>query len=662
MKKSNNVTRLTIASVLAATMLAAALPVVGNAAPVRAEGTANKTAVITTSQFTRISAPIALSSGRDKNHTGASIEFDVLSSDLKQQANIDHLHGVDGLSQGASASSIRDLAWAGVSFGFYRDEDIFNNNAFNLLGQTTSDTSACPFTYYADGQIRMFYSAAGNVGRILYSVTELDANGDLVWGSALDFSAVATYPVTAKPYGDINEVKTFLDPGYSYKVEEAYANVTETDGEITVARGQSYGQDGYWRQHAWYIAYKKAVGTSESEYQPIFAFPIPRGSEMQTNQSAEAYYAAFEINGSTALIRNGWYDDQYNPNARTVTMEIDNITIKDNESTPTKTTATFDTLSASSDFILADEDDVNINAPKINRYHDTKGYTGAYGAAYRSYYGINETTVDGLKIMSINAPIETIGGAAARSLNTYYNVSYTVDGETSVEMVKEADASAYTLSTVGKEGTTLLGWLNKADNKLYKAGAAYPLVTNSAFEAVYVTVENVAGASVRMGGDDGIRFESRVTGNLALLDEAGVEYELGAYITDANNTKTAGGKCDIIVDNADGSYTYYAVLSGLEGYYETQFIADAYVKVTYADGSTEEFSATDAVETRSYLYVVEAALNDVKKTNTEAETYTTKITVGDVEAYSCYSKANYDSLVAMYKVITGNDFTLTLAD
>ena len=483
MEKSNNVTRLAIASVAAAAIFAAT-PIVGNTFSAKAESTANKTATISTSWGTRFTAPIDYVDHNTRVTSvgkGVSVEMDVLASDLKSEANVSYIK-----THWKSPITANDLqaylfSTAGVSFNFWRSSANLDKG-FLWNGPTVENGNTQAFNYYADGRIVLtnYYTLSDGSTRNAYEVTSFDADGNLIWNADYinKIGSLSTYITGTAIRGDIEEVKTFMDAGYSYKVELYYGYVNE---DLTLSDKKT--SNGHF--NPWYVAYKKAIGTED--WTACFAIPLNR-NYMMGSATAGNCYAGFELMGNTRYAKTSMGAGKYSNNSKNLNMEIDNVAIYSSVPGATKNVITFDDANVD-EFTLseAESEAQSIGVAYSNAGGYNEGNPSKCGNGHQEYYNQYKYAQNNITVNSINAPMEKIGAPATRTLNTYYNVSYNVNGKTTTDMVAEADAAAYKLATAPTvEGRTFAGWL--CNGQVYEAGATFALSSNTTLTAVFKPV------------------------------------------------------------------------------------------------------------------------------------------------------------------------------
>ena len=412
----------------------------------------NKTAVLDSSYYTRVMAGVPGSAATSS--LGASIELDVISSDLKTAENIQWIQTVDpALSYN---HAITYTPFAGVTFDFWQASPELNSQAQGLIGgEDTPNTHTKAMNYFADGRITITnqYNLSTGASRQGYYPTVLDAaTGELSWNTSYADNFGSTYPVNRNPVGSIEEVKNFLNEGYSYRVDYAWGHATD-DG-FTVQ--QEACLDGYSRFNPWYVAYKKPIGTNEWQY--CFAIPVWR--EYGTATATNTVYCGFEICANQPYYRQSAGNGVYDNFGNNVKMEVDNVAIYSLEKDATKTVLDFNEVDETAFAI----DDSGIQSSRLTYLPGAGANFANLGPAYRDKYDENIWTSGSYTINSINAPMEAIAKPASRSFKTrqIYTVEYKdrATGETVItrSVLEGLDAIEPTYRETG----TLYIWESKA--------------------------------------------------------------------------------------------------------------------------------------------------------------------------------------------------------
>ncbi len=436
----------------------------------QASTSSNKTAVLNTSWYTRVTAPIPYSGYKDSR--GGAIELDVVSSNLKTPEHIATIKEYSPKFAGQVAgtkiipayTNFVD-AFGGVVFDFWNKTEAFDNKAgsssggMHWGGTCASGNSYNAMMYMADGQIRLFsYPTPSNGSTRTMSQITAYVDGELWWNSEYfdALSANNTYPTGNKYYGDIQEVKDFLNPGFSYKVEYIYGSVNSI-GEVYNGMSSTPGAGNQYCP--WYVVYKKAIGATD--WAVSFAFAITRAGSPATETSC---YAGFEVQAGRFVDRFKWATGDYDQQEKNfmVEMEIDNVSIYSLDKVSDAKTVDFE--SGTDNFALtATQSESTIQAGG-STYNAGLGYSTPTGGFNK--YAINETTIGGVKFNSINATAEQIKGPATRSINTrnIYTVTYKdkATNETLVtrQVMEGLDSVAPTYHETGK----LYVWETEANN------------------------------------------------------------------------------------------------------------------------------------------------------------------------------------------------------
>jgi hypothetical protein len=176
--------------------------------------------------------------------------------------------------------------------------------------------------------------------------------------------------------GDISEVKNFLNPGYSYKVEKIIGKIN-ADGSVTY--GNTMCQAGYSRANSSLVVWKKAF--QSTEWEVSFGWYAGRDAE-----TATATYVGMEIIsgadidksalGSNTAARANYQPDKFN----TISLELDNVAIYGGRNKTDADVVTFDNI-ADEDFYLNDEEGITM-------------YIGGYSSPLGQCFGHNPSGWD----------------------------------------------------------------------------------------------------------------------------------------------------------------------------------------------------------------------------------------------------------------------------
>lgn len=281
-----------------------------------------------------------------------------------------------------------------------------------------------------------------------------------------------------------------------------------------------------------------------------------------------------------------------------------------------------------------------------------------------SYASSNEaiaTIVDGKVVPTAN----TFGGevtiTATASTGETASFKVTVDANTVTlngEVIAAGDS--YTiLEGLYAGNKVLVGYM--MDGGLYAVGDTITLTKDVVLEEVTIDFTMLYGASVRLDATASIRF----TAIINMADFAALETLVGANnvsygmtLAAAGNTYDINSKNDNFKTSTyENSYTLYsAVMKGIpETDYTTDLTAQAYLKVTYADGDVATISsliaekkAGDVKESniRSLADVATAAYND--RQATEGGIYLYEISEGSYSPYTA------EQLAELVKYIPAN--------
>ncbi len=262
-------------------------------------------------------------------------------------------------------------------------------------------------------------------------------------------------------------------------------------------------------------------------------------------------------------------------------------------------------------------------------------------------------------------------------------VTWTANGETKTESIVWSEATfngLFSATTIEGTGLKVLGYTY--NNTLYKSLVAVYESINSIPETVEfnvetITLENVAGASIRTSSDyQGLRFSTKIS-----EERPASITEYGMYFTSADIYDSLGKKFTAITDGTDGykisstdadfkkwvkgdGYEYYNfVLKVNAANYNLRFTACAYVVVSYPDGTSETLLASYSVtnNVRSAYEVASAAIDYITDTATDTYVYTQKYVDGVVDIDYNYNLIGKDRSYTVTKTADGK-ITLTAKD
>ena len=175
--------------------------------------------------------------------------------------------------------------------------------------------------------------------------------------------------------------------------------------------------------------------------------------------------------------------------------------------------------------------------------------------------------------------------------------------------------------------------MKAADGRLYSPTADIKLTAKTSFAPVCMGVTNEAGASIRLSNPTGIRFGTKIDRNFfdALGDSAvyGVKVARKGVLQNGDFAAlTDAGSVSYDSANAnfrwvtEGVFFRTVLMNIGKDHYTAELCWNAYVTVTYADGTTATFWAdwTERDNCRSLAQVAQSALADTTVTWTEAET------------------------------------------
>ena len=216
------------------------------------------------------------------------------------------------------------------------------------------------------------------------------------------------------------------------------------------------------------------------------------------------------------------------------------------------------------------------------------------------------------------------------------------DGNTTLNLVDEG--AIWTVSeAVAKKGYRFVNHagtfncktvaMKAADGKLYSPTADIKQLTaKTSFASVCMGVTNEAGASIRLSDPTGIRFGTKIDKTFYETLGASAVYGVKvarkdvlqngnfAALTDENSVSNTSAKEDFRWVT-EGEFFRTVLMNINEANYQTALCWNAYVTITYADGTTATFWAdwTETDNCRSLAQVAQSALADTTVEWTEAE-------------------------------------------
>ena len=217
------------------------------------------------------------------------------------------------------------------------------------------------------------------------------------------------------------------------------------------------------------------------------------------------------------------------------------------------------------------------------------------------------------------------------------------DGNTTLNLVDEG--AIWTVSeAVAKKGYRFVNHagtfncktvaMKAADGKLYSPTADIKQLTaKTSFAPVCMGVTNEAGASIRLSNPTGIRFGTKIDKTFYETLGASAVYGVRvarkdvlqngnfAALTDENSVSNDSANANFRWVT-EGEFFRTVLMNINEANYRTELCWNAYVTVTYADGTTATFWAdwTERDNCRSLAQVAQSALADTTVSWTEAET------------------------------------------
>ena len=174
--------------------------------------------------------------------------------------------------------------------------------------------------------------------------------------------------------------------------------------------------------------------------------------------------------------------------------------------------------------------------------------------------------------------------------------------------------------------------MKTADGRLYSPTADINLTAKTSFTPVCMGVTNEAGASIRLNLPTGIRFGTQIDKTFYETLGASAVYGVRVARKDVLQNGNFAALTDadsVSYDSANANFrwvtegeSFRTVLMNIgKDHYATKLCWNAYVTVTYADGTTATFWADRAERDncRSLAQVAQSALADTTVTWTEAE-------------------------------------------
>lgn len=175
--------------------------------------------------------------------------------------------------------------------------------------------------------------------------------------------------------------------------------------------------------------------------------------------------------------------------------------------------------------------------------------------------------------------------------------------------------------------------MKTADGRLYSPTADINLTAKTSFTPVCMGVTNEAGASIRLNLPTGIRFGTQIDKTFYETLGASAVYGVRVARKDVlqnGNFAALTDENSVSYDSANANFRWVTegaffrtVLMNInEANYQTALCWNAYVTVTYADGTTATFWAdwAERDNCRSLAQVAQSALADTTVSWTEAET------------------------------------------
>jgi hypothetical protein len=284
----------------------------------------------------------------------------------------------------------------------------------------------------------------------------------------------------------------------------------------------------------------------------------------------------------------------------------------------------------------AKEETVNIKANEelvLNDAMDVVYYDGVLTPTATVSYASSDETIAKIVDGKLVPVAGTVGGAVTvtATASTGETATFTVNVDANTVTLNGnviAAGDAYTiLENLYAGNKVLVGY--KADGALYAVGDTITLTKDIVLEEVTVDFTMLYGASIRLDDTASIRF----TAVIKTADLTALQNLVGADKVSYGMTLTVDGKAYTIESTKEGfqtgvyeeEYTLYsAVMTGIPATdYATELTAQAWVKVTYADGETATVNSNlaekktegeKATNVRSLQDVAVLAYNDRQAT------------------------------------------------
>lgn len=185
------------------------------------------------------------------------------------------------------------------------------------------------------------------------------------------------------------------------------------------------------------------------------------------------------------------------------------------------------------------------------------------------------------------------------------------------------------------KGKAFAGWLSKDKKLLVAPGTTIKLDKNVEFDALYINFEQLYGAAVSYGDKTTLKFTAYVENDqLNSLKKLVGSVDLGMEIGKSGES-TSSKKSTKTALGSSGKLYFYGVTDEINKEdFNKDFIAQAYIDITYSDGTTRRvYAQNDAdANVRSVARIAKAALSDIS--DSEDSVYKYKTSEGKFSPYS----------------------------
>lgn len=244
--------------------------------------------------------------------------------------------------------------------------------------------------------------------------------------------------------------------------------------------------------------------------------------------------------------------------------------------------------------------------------------------------------------------------ASDMSISIYKLVLGSAIVSSEIPSLAKAETLMITLEPEVDEKQVYVGYIlngGKYTGELYKlaSGTQIEYVDGLTYDSCVLDFEMAHGASVRVKESAGLRWTTTIPSEqYEMLVEVGATF--GTRITSVGSEKHVDIPMvhGLVQDEKTKEASWTAALVNIKpANYERIYIGTGYVIVTYNDGTTETYYASNTNNHRTYKGVVISALDDVRAESTGE--YATAIEMVDgTEAYTYLTAAQYEFLKGIY--------------